>query len=304
MFILIRTMVLILTAICVAVMAYRFFGQKKVNLSLQEYLKLIGSGVLAFISDCLGLGSFAVNIALAKLLNTFSDEELPAMVNGAQIIPGALESIFFMQVIDVDIKTLVALVAGTCLGGLLGGSVVSKLSQQAIRIAMIVCFSLIITLLFIKQCHLLPLGGNLNALLGYKLWLGFFGMMVCGSLTCVGIGLFSLVQALLFLLGVSPAVAFPIMTTAGAMQQPLTTLVFLKEDKIPLKKTFILSFGGCLGVLCILPVFKYFSTSWLHSLLIVILTYNLLSIAKAFFKQRNPEDTYATAKNDLTAPCR
>ena len=88
----------------------------------------------------------------------------------------------------------------------------------------------------------MPIGGDLVALDSWNLILGFFAMVICGALTSVGIGLFALVQAVLFLLNVSPAVAFPIMTTAGAMQQPLTTLVFVQQNKIPLKKTLILEF--------------------------------------------------------------
>lgn len=254
-------------------------------------LKLMASGFFAFVADCIGIGSFAVNIALAKFLNTFTDEELPPMVNGAQIIPGALESVFFMKLIDVDMTTLIVLVLGTCVGGILGGHIVSKLSKNAIRLAMMICFSLIIMLLLSKQLHLFPIGGDLIELSSWKLLIGFIAMMICGALTSVGIGLFAMVQAVLFLLNVSPAVAFPIMTTAGAMQQPLTTLVFLKQKKIPLKKTFFVSIGGCFGVLAILPVFKYFTTTWLHNLLMMILFYNLITIGKAYALSRQQRRT-------------
>jgi len=111
-------------------------------------------------------------------------------------------------------------------------------------------------------------------------------MIICGALTSAGIGLFALVQGILFLLNVSPAVAFPIMTTAGAMQQPLTTLIFLKQRKIPIKKTLILSLAGCLGVVMVLPIFKYFSSSTLHLILICVLIYNIISIGKAFLKDK------------------
>ncbi|NCX96913.1 MAG: sulfite exporter TauE/SafE family protein [Chitinophagia bacterium] len=261
--------------------------QGKTVLSLKQYLQLTFSGVIAFIADTIGVGSFAVNIALAKALKTFEDEELPPMVNGAQIIPGALESIFFMKVVSVDITTLVVLVFGTCLGGLLGGHIVSRLSKQAIRFMMVCCFGLIMMLLLSKQMNWLPVGGELVALDSWKLVVGFFAMVICGALTSAGIGLFAMVQGVLFLLGVSPAVAFPIMTTAGAMQQPLTTLVFLKQRKIPLKKTLMVSMGGCIGVLVVIPFFSSISTSWLHNLLICILTYNILMIGRAFLKEHH-----------------
>lgn len=279
--------VLLLSLFCVAVMIYKLIKQPAVFVSAMDYCKLIGSGVVAFTADALGLGSFAVNIALAELLGTFHDEELPAMNNGAQVIPGTIESLFFMQIIDVDITTLVTLVGGACLGGLIGGGVVTHLSKQAIRLAMMTCFTLIIGLLLCEKFDLLPESGMLTALHSWKLLLGFGGMVVCGMLTSVGIGLFVLVQTLLFLLNVSPMVAFPIMTTAGAMQQPLTTLVFLQQDKIPLKKTLILSLAGCVGVLFVVLIFKHLTITWLHSLLLFIVAYNLYKISTAYFRTRH-----------------
>lgn len=276
--------IILLSLSCVGVMLYKLKKAPVVRVSRSDSLRLIGSGILAFIADTIGLGSFAVNIALAKLLGTFKDEELPAMNNGAQVIPGTIESFFFMQFVEVDITTLVTLVVGTCLGGLLGGGVVSRLSKQAIRLSMMICFSLIIFLLICNQFKILPVGGDATALHSWTLVIGFLGMVVCGALTSVGIGLFAMVQGVLFLLNVSPVVAFPIMMTAGAMQQPLTTLVFLQKDKIPLKRTLILSLGGCLGVFLILPVFKYLTVSWLHTLLIGILFYNLFAIGRAYVR--------------------
>ena len=286
MFLAIITLMIVLSLCCVIVMVQQLKQENNVHITKKEYKLLSLSGILAFIADTIGIGSFAVNIALAKAFKTFPDEQLPAMVNGAQIIPGVLESLFFMQIIDVDKLTLITLVAGTCIGGLLGGSVVCKLSKQALRLTMMVCFTLIIGLLVGNEMHWLPVGGNLVALHSTSLIIGFFAMIVCGALTSAGIGLFALVQGVLFLLNVSPAVAFPIMTTAGAMQQPLTTLLFLKQRKIPVKRTLVVSLAGCLGVLMVLPIFKLFTPQMLHIILIAVLLYNVRAISKAFFQTR------------------
>ena len=271
---------------CVAFMAYQWKHEPNVSLSLADYCKLAGSGIIAFIADTLGVGSFAVNVALAKLLGTFPDDELPAMNNGAQVIPGTIESLFFMQLIEVDLTTLVTLVTGTCIGGLLGGMVVSRLSKQAIRLSMLCCFLLIIGLLVCHQFRLLPVGGDVTELHSWKLIVGFLAMILCGALTSVGIGLFVMVQGVLFLLNVSPLIAFPIMTTAGAMQQPLTTMVFLQQRKIPLKKTLILSLFGCVGVLITLPLFRHLTITWLHSMLLVIMIYNFIAIGRTYLLSR------------------
>lgn len=279
--------ILLLTLSVTGYMLYKLRQQPTVRVSRKDTICLLGSGILAFISDTLGIGSFAVNTALAKIFGTFSDEELPAMNNGAQLIPGAIESLFFMQYVSVDLTTLVVLVLGTCIGGLLGGGIVSRLGKQAIRLAMITCFGFIICLLISNQLGLLPVGGTATALYSWKLLFGFFGVMICGALTSVGVGLFAMVQAVLFVLSVSPLVAFPIMMTAGAMQQPLTTFMFLRGDAhMPLKRVLILSLGGCIGVAMTLPVFNYLSVSWLHGLLILILCFNFIAISRTYLQTR------------------
>lgn len=288
--------VVLVTVVCVAAMFVRLMQQPTVNLTPMEYAKLGGSGVIAFIADTLGIGSFAVNIALAKCLGTFHDDEMPAVTNGAQVLPGTIESLFFMQLIDVDLTTLLVLVLGACVGGLIGGATVSRLSKQAIRLAMMCAFSLIMILLLCHKFHVLPMGGDVVFLHGWKLVLGGMAMVVCGALTSVGVGLFVMVQGVLFLLNVSPLVAFPIMTTAGALQQPLTTLVFLKHDKIPLKKTLIVSFSGCAGVLITIPLFTHLTVTWLHTLLFFILLYNLISVGRTYIRERTGSTRPAHAK--------
>ena len=119
---------------CLIAMFTKMKQQLNVTLSWLEIVKLSLSGIVAFIADTLGIGSFAVNVALAKLLKTFKDVELPAVSNGAQVLPGALASIFFMQWVAVDLFTLITLTFGACLGGFIGGGIASRLSKQNIHL--------------------------------------------------------------------------------------------------------------------------------------------------------------------------
>ncbi len=276
----------LLTAICTIGFFYNLKYQKSTSLSLSEASKLFGSGILAFIADTLGVGSFAVNTALAKILGTAKDFEIPALNNGAQVIPGALSALFFITYVDVDIITLYTLVIGTCIGGVIGGAIVSRLNKQNICLAMMICFSMIATLLVLRKLNILAVGGTDTALVSWKLVVGFLGMVMSGILSSAGVGLFALVQGILFLLNMSPMAAFPIMMVAGAMQQPLTTMMFLKQNKIPLKKTLVLSVGGCIGVLAVIPIFQSITISWLHYLLLAVLIFNVISISKSYFKDR------------------
>ncbi len=277
---------ILLSTVCTIGFFYNLKYQKSSTLTFLETTKLFGSGILAFIADTLGVGSFAVNTALAKIFDTAKDYEIPAINNGAQVIPGALSALFFITYVDVDILTLYTLVIGACIGGIIGGAVVSRLNKQNICLAMIICFSLIAVLLILRKLNILSVGGTDHALSSWKLILGFLGMIMSGILSSAGVGLFALVQGVLFLLDMSPIVAFPIMMVAGAMQQPLTTMMFLKQNRIPIKKTLILTTGGCIGVLIVVPIFKYITISWLHYLLLSVLIFNIVTISKAYFKDK------------------
>ncbi|MDF1758304.1 MAG: TSUP family transporter [Legionellaceae bacterium] len=283
--------IVFLTLICMLGMLYKYKKNPSEELSLNEKIRLFGCGVLAFISDTLGVGSFIVNTALAKLLKTFKDEELPGANNGAQVLPGAISAFFFIKVVEVDLTTLIVLITGTCIGGIIGGGIMSRLNKQSVRLTMVGCFSIIAVLLISRKLNILPVGGDAIALHSWKLIAGFVGMIACGALSSAGAGLFALVQGVLFVLEMSPIVAFPIMMAAGAMQQPLTTMMFLKQDKIPLKKTLILTLGGCIGVLIVLPIFNYITVSWLHSLLLTILIYNIYAIGKAYLSSKSEKLT-------------
>jgi uncharacterized membrane protein YfcA len=259
---------------------------KSTGLSWSELKKLTVSGIIAFFADTIGMGSFAVNIFLAKTLNTFEDAEFPAMTNLAQVIPGLIEALFFLTLFQVDMLTLLTLVLATCIGGVLGGLTMTRLNKQPLCIAMMAAFMVIIVLLLLAQFDCLPMDGSLTTLRGLKLFFGFVGLVIAGSLTAAGVGLFVMVQAVLFMLNMSPIVAFPIMTIAGAMQQPLTAMIFLKQPNLPMAKIGWLSLVGCLGVFLGLGVVSHLNTAWLRWLLLIIVSYNFVAVSRTVFDRR------------------
>lgn len=279
--------IILLTTTCAFFMWFKLRTIGKETITMGTRLQLIATGIIAFIADTIGIGSFAANTALAKALKLFKDEEIPGFTNGAQVIPGALSAIFFMQVIKVEYAMLITLVLGTCIGGILGGYFVTRLSQQKVRLAMILAFLGVVVLLTLKQLGYIPQSGELTSFSKAELIIGFFAMIFCGSLTSFGIGLFVMVQAVLFLMHASPVIAFPIMTTAGAMQQPLTTFIFLKRDRIPLQKTLIISLSGCIGIFLGIPIVSHLNALWLHNLLLIIMIYNTISIGMTYLRQRH-----------------
>ncbi|APC96407.1 hypothetical protein [Francisella frigiditurris] len=158
--------------------------------TFKQSVMLAFTGVAAFVADTIGVGSFAINIALGKTLKLVKDAEIPGFLSGAQVMPGAIEAVFFLEVLHVDVLTLVVLVLGATIGGFIGGIFASKISTAAIRLIMIFAFVIMMFLLIGKLLNILPIGGTLMKLTGYKLVLGFVGMIFAGFLVCFGVRFF------------------------------------------------------------------------------------------------------------------
>lgn len=280
------SLVALLTLLTVVLMCTQSQKYLAPNLSKKEKILLGFSGCVAFVADTIGVGSFAVNVALAKAFRTFKDDELPFMCNAAQVLPGAVQSLFFLKAVSVDWLTLCTLVSGVCVGGVLGGRIESRVPKQMIPNIMVVCFSAIFIYLCLLQSHVLSINGFHDALRGVPLFIGFLAMIVCGGLTAFGIGLFALVQAVLLVLQVSPLLAFPIMTTAGALQQPLTTMALLKGHTGNMNKIAYISVFGVFAVLGTIPLFLSLNTGILRSILMGVLLYNIFMLAKSILQRR------------------
>lgn len=288
-------LIIVINSLCMAYMGYRYRYQSSAPLSVYQRLQLTFSGFFAAIADVIGIGSFAANISFSQLFNTFKDEQLPLVVNAAQVLPGAIVALCFIRWFEVDIKTLLVFVVGVSLGGALGALFASRLQPQAIRLIMMVGI-LGIIIIYIAHCSMvLPFNGDLSALHSSALVIGFFAAMVCGFWASFGLGLFVSIQAVFFFLDVTPLMAFPVMAVSGALQQPITAFILSakSQQKLPCKEIFYLSISGCVALFVFLPLFARLMINWLHWLLFMILFYNLISIGRNYFKlvfanQRHP----------------
>jgi uncharacterized membrane protein YfcA len=84
----------------------------------------------------------------------------------------------------------------------------------------------------------------------------------------------------------SPIVAFPIMTAAGAIQQPIATATFVFNNQVPLKKAFTIGLFGIVGVGIGFLVVSHMTTTQLHWLLVVVILYNIITLSRSYLQDR------------------
>ncbi|MEW9079089.1 sulfite exporter TauE/SafE family protein [Terrisporobacter glycolicus] len=277
------------------------YKQVKVSGELDE-VSVAKVGVVGFITnffDTLGIGSFAPTVAFNKFLKMgVRNKDLPGLLNVGDTLPVMCEAVIFTTVIDVEPVTLVTMLVASAVGSWLGAGIISKLDE--IKIQKIMGFALLVTgaLMTLGALNLMPGGGEAIGLTGVKLVIGIVGNFILGALMTAGIGLYAPCMALIYFLGMSPAVAFPIMMGSCATLMPVCSVKFIKEGAYPRKAALLLGLFGAIGVFIAAYIVKSLPLDILRWLVIAVVFYTSISMLISAYKKKDSEDNDSTENNE------
>ncbi|NWK10949.1 sulfite exporter TauE/SafE family protein [Clostridium cadaveris] len=244
------------------------------------------SGFVVNFFDTLGIGAFAPLTALLKGFKITRDKLIPGTLNVACTIPVAVEAFIFIDSIEVEPITLISMIAAASLGAILGAGFVSKLDEKKIQITMAVALLIVAVIMLISQLGLMPLGGNEVGLSGAKLVIAIVGNFILGTLMTVGIGLYAPCMALVYALGLSPKIAFPIMMGSCAFLMPSASIKFVKEKSYDTKASMAVTIFGVIGVFIAAYLVKELPLEVLKWLVILVVLYTSLSMFKSLKSKR------------------
>ncbi len=275
---------LIVTIIVLATFIYFLinFNQSKEFLTLRKKLQTVITGFVATFFDTFGIGSFASIFAFRNAFGLMEDNK---RYNGSIVVqatlPTLLQSILFLQLVKIDSLTLITACIMIALGGVVSGYFVKYVTRNVIYNVMLVTFILTVIILLLNSMHMLTIGGDLISVRGTKLIVLGVVMFMAGCLPAFGVGYYSIVLVIIFLLGLSPAVAYPIMTTASAVQMPMTAVPMIKNRQYYSWSTLLMAIPGCLAVLIAAPIISKVDASYLKWVLLVVIFYNIWTLIKA-----------------------
>lgn len=209
-------------------------------------------GLITDFFDTLGIWSFAPTtlfFKLTKFLDT--DKKIPGTLNVAHTIPVILEAVLFLTGVKVEGITLFSMIAAAIAGALVGARIVNKLPEKKIQLVMGVC--LIVTAFLMASGQLgwlkaLGAGNEAVGLTGIKLIIGIVGNFILGALMMAGVGLYAPCMAMVYMLGLSPLVAFPIMMGSCAGLMAIGSPEFIKAGNYSRIGSVAITIGGVIGV--------------------------------------------------------
>lgn len=171
------------------------------------------TGFIANFLDTLGIGSFAPSSALFKLTKSVDDVLVPGTLNVGDTIPVCVEAFLFFNLVEMDILTLVLMIAAAVIGSFIMADLVSKFDRKKVRFALFVGLFILATVVLMKNLGVGPFGtqGTAVSLRGGKLVIAVVGNFVFGALMSIGVGLYAPCMAMVLALGMNADCAFPAM---------------------------------------------------------------------------------------------
>ncbi|MDC6388428.1 sulfite exporter TauE/SafE family protein [Maribacter sp. PR1] len=249
------------------------FLAHKNSLEESSWLKTSIIGFVVNFFDVLGIGAFAPQTALLKFMKQTKDKYIPGTMNVANTLPVVFQALIFITIIEVEPVTLILMFISAALGAVLGAGIVAKMSEKKIRL--VIGFALMITAFFMLATGMewIQGGGEAIGLTGWKLAVAVVANFGLGAVMTAGIGLYAPCMALVFALGMSPQVAFPIMMGSCAFLMPPASVRFIREKAYNRKAAVAMAIPGIVAVAIAAFVVKSLPLDVLRWVVMVVILY-------------------------------
>lgn len=255
---------------------------------LEKNTNWIITGIIGFVVnffDTLGIGSFAPTTALFRIFKQVEDRLIPGTLNVACCIPVIAEAFLFIRGVEVEPITLASMLIAAAAGAYLGAGIVSKLPTQKVQLVMGVALAVTGVIVLLQLQGLFPGGGDAIGLTGIKLVIGVVANFILGALMTAGIGLYAPCMALVYLLGMSPLVAFPIMMGSCAYLMPVASIKFVREGAYNRVASIMISILGVVGVWIAYKFVTGIDLTVLKYIIVAVMAYTSISLFMAANKK-------------------
>jgi uncharacterized membrane protein YfcA len=247
---------------------------------------LLGIGFVTNFFDTLGIGSFATTTSIYKLKNLVRDEVIPGTLNVGHTLPTIAQAFIYILVIEVDMTTLILMIAASMLGTWFGAGVVASWPRRNVQVGMGVALLAAAGLLLYRLLGVSAGDGDATALHGTLLVIGVLGNFMLGALMSLGIGLYAPCLILVSLLGMSPTAAFPIMMGSCAFLMPVASGQFIKKRSFDLRAAVGLAIGGVPAVLIAGLIVKSLPLDYVRWLVVIVVVYTAAMMLRSAALER------------------
>jgi len=236
--------------------------------------------------DTLGIGSFAPTTSVFKLWRVVPDERIPGTLNVGHALAAITQAFIFIAIVEVDMKTLAAMIGASVAGAWLGAGIVATWPRRNVQIGMGIALLVAATLFLMTNLGIAAAGGDTLGLTGQRFVIGVAGNFMLGAFMTLGIGLYGPCMILISLLGMNPRTAFPIMMGSCAFLMPVASIRFIQKQSYSLRPALGLALGGVPAVLIAAFIVESLSLTAVRWLVLIVVTYTALAMLRSAMTER------------------
>ncbi len=251
-----------------------------------SYAKTGAVGFVCLFFDVLGIGCFSTITFLLTAFRLVPDKQIPGTLNVSTALSAPIFALLFFTKTDVDPVTLIVLTACAAVGAYLGAKIVSGMPELKIQLSMGIAMFIAAVFVLLGQLNLMPVGGDANGLAGIKLIIAAVTLLIVGALANLGVGPWAPTMAILFFLGISPIVCYPICYALSAFQQPISSIKFIKEDAYNRKASAAITICGCVSATLAFFIAVSLPTYALKWIVFFIVLYTGIRMLYSYSKNR------------------
>ena len=239
--------------------------------------------------DVFGIGSFATSTMLLNATKQLEhDRLLPGTLNVAFTVPVMMEAYIFIKNVEVEPLTLFSLIFAAIAGAAIGGRLVPKLPERKVQLYLGIALLFTAILLIGKQVGFVDFLGSGNTAVGLdgaKLIIAIVLNFVFGALMTLGCGLYAPCMVMVFMLGMNPIVAFPVMMGSAAALMPVAGKEFIAAGSYARKISLCFTLTGIVAVLIATNIIVNMDLKLLTWIIIAVVIYTSFTYVRKGLKK-------------------
>lgn len=276
---------LLLVPLCLMGLVYVFSLARQclARSTLSPHMEAVALGFITNFFDTLGIGSFAPTMTWMRLRRLVSDHLIPSTMLAGHSLATILQSVVFLILLGflVDPTLLIGCTLAMIAGAQLGVRLVHVAPVRLIRGMIAVALLLAASFYALTNLGLMP-GGGVARSLPWSLTIAaiiiHFGL---GIMLNFGIGAYAPTLAMFSLFGMDPRLAFPIMTSAGALSISASGIRLVRDSEIDLRIVLGMTLGGVPAVLIAAFFVRDMPVVTLRWMVVIVVTYAALSLLRS-----------------------
>lgn len=230
--------------------------------------------------DTLGIGSFATTTSLYRARGTIDDRLLPGTLNVGHAIPTFAQAFLYTKSVEVESRTLIAMIVAAVAGALLGAPIVARWPRRHVQMGMGCALLVLAGVLVYRQLWTQPTTGT-TGLSGALFYVGVLGNFVLGALMTIGVGLYAPCLVMVSMLGMNPGTGFPIMMASCAFLMPLASVPFIRAKCYAPSAALGLALAGLPAVFVAWYWFESLDMTTVKWLVAVVVVYTSIMLLRS-----------------------